>query len=192
VNYTGYGGIMRSIGKIKSKVIREFLQGFPNEKTQTSYGSALLKYFEVIGAEPDNYLIDIRELSNGEKNKIMDRYEDDITKYWSYLNKKYAPKSANNYTNVIKIFFRDNRIYFNEGLWQRLRKRGKGNYAVTQDRAPEPYELRKIMTHTDAKGKALFLTLVSSGMRIGEALELEPDDIDFNYNPTKINIRAET
>jgi hypothetical protein len=43
-----------------------------------------------------------------------------------------------------------------------------------------------------ARGKALYLMLISSGMRIGEALALTLADVDLTRIPTVIIIRAET
>jgi len=52
-------------------------------------------------------------------------------------------------------------------------------------------ELRRILLHTSIQGKALFLTLSSSGMRIGEALKLKLEDFDFEKQPCQVNIRGE-
>jgi len=60
------------------------------------------------------------------------------------------------------------------------------------DKTPENIQLKEILQHGGIKARALFLMLSSSGMRIGEALQLLPDDIDMSKIPTKINIRAET
>jgi len=56
---------------------------------------------------------------------------------------------------------------------------------------PSNAELRRILSHTDVKGKSLFLVLASSGMRIGEALKLKVEDVDLTSEPAKINIRGE-
>jgi integrase len=50
--------------------------------------------------------------------------------------------------------------------------------------------LRKIIQHMDIKGKALVLTLASSGMRIGEALSLNIKDIDLSSNPPIVTIKG--
>jgi integrase len=70
----------------------------------------------------------------------------------------------------------------------KLIKRGKR--ALTRDRPPTIEELKLMLSHADLKGKALFLTLVSSGMRIGEATKLYVNDIDFEHVPTKIYLRG--
>ena len=45
--------------------------------------------------------------------------------------------------------------------------------------------------HTDVKGKALILTLASSGMRIGECLQVKLSDVDLSDNPARIVVRGE-
>jgi molybdopterin-guanine dinucleotide biosynthesis protein A len=59
------------------------------------------------------------------------------------------------------------------------------------DKVPSNAELRRILSHMDIKGKSLFLVLASSGMRIGEALKLQTDDVDLSSEPARINIRGE-
>ena len=51
--------------------------------------------------------------------------------------------------------------------------------------------LRSILQHMDIKGKALVLTLASSGIRIGEALQLRLEDVNLETDPAEIVIRGE-
>jgi len=44
--------------------------------------------------------------------------------------------------------------------------------------------------HLPIRGQALTLLLESSGMRIGEALQLQPEDLDLTVNPAKIQLRG--
>ena len=60
------------------------------------------------------------------------------------------------------------------------------------DKVPSNAELRRILTHMDAKGRALFLTLATSGMRIGEALKLKLSDLALNEEPPKYSSEANT
>ena len=76
-------------------------------------------------------------------------------------------------------------------FWKRLIGRVKGSRALTLDKVPSNVELRKIMTHLPVQGKALFLMLESSGMRIGESLQIKPEDLDLESDPAGVNIRGE-
>jgi integrase len=51
--------------------------------------------------------------------------------------------------------------------------------------------LKKIIDHCDLKGKALFLFLLSSGIRIGEALKLKLEDINLEQDPALVIIKGE-
>ncbi|NIM44077.1 MAG: tyrosine-type recombinase/integrase [Nitrososphaeria archaeon] len=76
-------------------------------------------------------------------------------------------------------------------FWKRLRARRRGTRALTLDKVPSNEEFRKIITHMPIQGKALYLMLAASGMRIGEALQLRLEDIELDSDPVKVKIRGE-
>ncbi len=51
--------------------------------------------------------------------------------------------------------------------------------------------IKKIITYSSPLRRALYLVLISSGMRIGECLALTKADLHFNENPVRITINAE-
>ncbi len=51
--------------------------------------------------------------------------------------------------------------------------------------------LQTILTHADVKGRALILFLLSSGMRIGETLQLRISDVNLESEPAEVTIRQE-
>jgi integrase len=67
----------------------------------------------------------------------------------------------------------------------------KGRRARTVEDELTRDKLRKILLHCDVRLKALILVLLSSGIRIGEALRLTTDDIVLDSNPPVIHIRGE-
>lgn len=94
--------------------------------------------------------------------------------------------------SAVKTFLLENEIEFPESFWIRLRKRmGVTKEAETEDRAPTNEELRRILSHMDSKGRALFLTLASSGMRIGEILKIKINDLNLNSDPPRVRIQKE-
>ena len=52
--------------------------------------------------------------------------------------------------------------------------------------------LKRIFHEASPQRRALYNVLVSSGMRLGEALQLTKNDIHFDENPVRVTIRAET
>ncbi|MDY6932444.1 MAG: site-specific integrase [Halobacteriota archaeon] len=61
----------------------------------------------------------------------------------------------------------------------------------TDEKDIERDTLKQILSHTDEKGRALILTLASSGMRIGELLKINFDDMDLSSDPPEITVRGE-
>lgn len=88
--------------------------------------------------------------------------------------------------SVIRTFLLENEIEFPQLFWRHLGKRIKGNGARTQDAVPKNDELKRILLNMPQIGRALFLTLASSGMRIGEALTVEIDDVHLDEKPPRI------
>ena len=82
----------------------------------------------------------------------------------------------------------ENDIEFPQILWRRLSRRIKGNRARTQDRIPDIKELKQILMQMPQQGIAFYLTLLSSGMRIGELLQITLDDIKLDEEPSRIEI----
>jgi len=62
-------------------------------------------------------------------------------------------------------------------------------WTVEEDMTTEV--LKQILAHTDEKGRALILTLSSSGMRIGEALQVKIGDLRLESEPAEIVVRGE-
>lgn len=92
---------------------------------------------------------------------------------------------------AVRTSLTENGVELPQLFWRRLRTRKKGTKALTMDRVPSNVELRRILTHMAIQGKALYLLLASSGMRIGEALKLKLSDLALGEDPAKINIRGE-
>ncbi len=165
----------------KYVTIERFIGRYESKSTQMTYRSALKKFLTITGYKNktfEDYFQDNRD------------YEEDIENFLTKLNGS-PPKSVRLHINVVKIYFKKNKIRFEDDFWEDLSKRIKGKMARTKDRIPTNEELRQILTHCDAKGKALFLTLASSGMRIGEALSIKLNDVDLVKNPVEIRIRGE-
>jgi len=52
--------------------------------------------------------------------------------------------------------------------------------------------IQRVLRNVSPKLQTAILVLISSGMRIGELVQLELSDIDFTTTPTTVSIRAET
>jgi len=110
--------------------------------------------------------------------------------FWKIMVKS-PPHTRIASMSVVKTFFATYDVELGVKFWRDLRKRAKGSKSITRDIVPTNYELKKILLHADLKGRALFMSAATSGMRIDEILHLELSDIDFKNNPVKITIRGE-
>lgn len=92
---------------------------------------------------------------------------------------------------AVKSFLIENDIELSQKFWKGLVRKIRGNRAATIDAPPSNEQLKSIIAHIPLQGKALFLTLASSGMRIGETLQLLKEDVDLDGEPVKITLRRE-
>lgn len=168
--------------------IENFLKLYSSKHTARAYKQALTKYFNTVYGENEAGLeqhADKYFLEEPTRN-----YREDIETFYVSI-KNRPPKSVRLMISAVRTFLIENDVELPEKFWRRLRKRIKGNRALTIDKVPSNLELRKILMHMPIQGKALFSSLSSSGMRIGECLQLTLKDVEFNSQPVKINLRGE-
>lgn len=87
-----------------------------------------------------------------------------------------------------KTFLSENNIKLSDKFWRSITRRIKGSRARTQDLVSTNKEPKQLMMHLHIQGRSLFLTLVSSSIRISEALKLELDGIFLDETPARVNI----
>ena len=106
------------------------------------------------------------------------QYERDLQRFVGDISDR-PPKSQSLMISNAKTFLIENKVELPERFWRRLRGRMKGSRALTLNKVPSNQELKTTLTHMPIQGKALFLLLASSGMRIGEAILLKLDDLNL-------------
>ena len=67
----------------------------------------------------------------------------------------------------------------------------RGSQAITKIMVPTRQQLKELLGHGDAKSRALFFVLLSSGMTIGEACKIKLDDVKLTEEPVRIIIKKE-
>lgn len=163
-----------------------YLEQFESKSTVRAYRAALKKFFQVIYGVEEFKLEEYAEKYLKEKRN----FENDVQTYMIAL-KEAPPKTRRLYLTAVKIFLLENGIELSQLFWRRLRGRIKGSGAISEEKVPNKDQLRSLFMHLPVHGKALFLTLLSSGMRIGEALKLKVSDVDLTQQPATVYIRAE-
>src|SRR5438552_19040331 len=117
-------------------------------------------------------------------------YQTDVETFFKSI-RHYAPKSINMILSFTKGFLGRNSVKFDEYYWRDLKgkhKGLKGNRPLTEDQAPTPEILRKILQFLPLHGRAFALAASSSGMRLGESLRLKLSDIELDKEPVRIHI----
>jgi integrase len=161
-----------------------WLETYTSESTVRAYKWALEGFFKALGFKAC--------LEENAKDYFSQKrnYEEDLKAYFVNLKGK-PPKTVNICLTAAKMFLMENGVELPAIFWRRLKGRRRGTRALMLDKVPSNAELRRILSHTDIKGKSLFLVLASSGMRIGEALKLKVEDLDLTSEPAKVNIKGE-
>lgn len=170
-------------------MVEEWLGSLRSKSTKIVYLAGLKSFVKAIAGKGDfNKFI---EQYVAKVKKGHDPFEDLLT-YASSLADK-PPKTASTYMHGVINFLEYTFDFELSKKQSRLlrNKLPKGKRARTIEEDLTRDRLRKILTHCDTKGKSLFLFLVSSGIRVGEALQLELDDIDLKGEPVKVNVRGE-
>ena len=157
-----------------------YLETYGSPKTISTYKWALRKFFSSVYRDKD------LSLAKRYVTEERDR-EGDIEDFFISI-KDSPPMSVALALSAVRVFFDENGILVSPRIWRKLKRRKKGSRAVTEDLVPTKEQLRQILTHMDAKGKAFFLMLASSGMRLGECLTLTLDEIYLTNDPVLIRI----
>ena len=114
-------------------------------------------------------------------------FRKDLIRFRKYLSGK-SPNTLNQRITMVKRFLEDNGIEFPRVFLGNLH--GKGGEAISDERVPTAEEIRRIVEYMPIHAKTLTLVLASSGMRVGEALQLRVEDVDLESESARINIRA--
>ena len=170
---------METMGKL------DYLRQYSSKETIKAYRSALKNFFETVYGKREP----LEELAERYFNETRD-YNVDVQNFLANI-KEFAPKSVRLKLTAIKVFLMENHVELPQSFWRKLRRRIRGNRALTLDKVPSNKELKSILTHLPIHAKAFYLSLASSGMRIGEAGELKLEDVDLSHEPTRVNIRGE-
>ncbi len=167
--------------------VKNFLNSYDNSGTRKNLYNTIKLFFESIYEEatPEN-LDAMAEKYFSEKRD----YEKDIRNFLSSLNGS-APLTIRLKLSSLKTFLIENEVELSLKFWRMVNRRIKGSRALTLDRIPTVPELKQILMHMPIQGRAVYLCLASSGMRIGELLKTNLDDLYLSEEPAHVQIRGE-
>lgn len=117
---------------------------------------------------------------------------DDFNDFVVWLNENgYAPKSCHPISSMVKKFFDRQGYEISKKDWEDLRGLLAPNKPRTQDKILTKEEARSVLSHLNIYMRALSLLLISTGARIGAALQLKINDLDLDADPPQVNIRQQ-
>lgn len=171
-------------------IIEEWKESLRARNTKLSYMNGLKSFARTIIRGKDNLDSAVEQYVKQIKSG-RDLF-DDLLAYASSLSES-PPKTAQSYMAGTISFFQHtvdlDLTHKQKKLIRNRMPKGKRARTIEDDLTRE--RLRKILSYCDVKGKTLYLFLESSGIRVGEALQLEVDDLDLSSHPVKVNVRGE-
>ena len=180
--------------KTKQEPITEFLENYQNEKTKSNYLTAVTHFLKFVSSANHGDSADVNTLARRYLRKIRigrHDYKKDLRMFAFYLNKRYASTTSHLYFRCTITWLIDNGSTINQRDLQRI-------YAQLPKPAPIENNIelkrrifRELYNYFPEDIQTLLLVMLASGMRIGEALRLNIDDVSWNRERTEIHIRAE-
>ena len=167
----------------KQGKIEEFFDLLGNKSTSTKsgYNSAIWQFFQftlkltdaekpTYGARVDQYF----------EEKSTTEVYNDFKKYVQQTMQDKAPLGALQVFNQIQNFFK---YTLDQPMTPKQLKMIKNQLPtggkISQETTLTHDMINSMLEHTDTKGRAIILTLASSGMRIGELLKITCKDVKF-------------
>jgi integrase len=181
------GFVYLPYGELQLSKVKTFLNNYHNPNTKRNLRTSITNFFEAMYEEAKRKQLD--SLAEKYFNEKRD-YEKDVEDFLNHLNGA-APLTIKLKISNVKTFLLENNVEIPQKFWRKVNRRINGSRALNLDRIPTSDELKKLLFHMPIHGKALFLTLESSGMRIGELLQSHLDDLYLNEEPTRIQLRGE-
>jgi len=177
-------------------VLSEFLDLYPVINTKRGYKGGMMAFLDyVYGPQRKARQATIEEWKQYES--LADQYVSENRDYINDLmlfnasNNEIPPLTAKMRYNAVKEFYAFIGFELSPREQKRVRAKLPKGSSRTIERDLDHDTLHAIIQHMDIKSKAMSLTLASSGMRIGELVQLNITDFNFNENPATVTIRGE-
>jgi integrase len=169
--------------------ISNFLSQYHSESTRGTYATGVYKFLSNV------YQVKIRRGDLESYEALADRYftdprdySEDLITYAGTFEKSPANTARTRVTSV-KEFLIFNDVEIKEKDTRTIRRRMPKGGAVTVERDLDAAILQSIIQHCTLWLRAIILLMASSGMRIGEVLNLDISDIDLENDIGIITVR---
>lgn len=184
----------KSQSKTRGK-IAAFVSSYSNKSTGSGYKSAIESFLRCMNGLPKKSEDGARATYDYEllfDQYLADKKRDhdaDFTKFAECLKAESASLlSARQIMTLARRILEDNGAKFKGKTVRDLKREMKGG-AGTVDKVMTAKIIDCVLKELDVKGRAIVLTLASSGARLNEILSLKISDLDFESNPVKLTLR---
>lgn len=158
-----------------------------SEFTVKSYNTSINKIRSFLD---ERYQYNEIQLAKEITNENLNVYEV-LREFVVYIDKQgYKPRSIRAYLSGVKGYLRYLGVRINTDDFRQIVKTPKA--MTNHEKALTKEILIRLLRICHQKLQTSILVIVSSGLRIGELVQLRLDDVDFTSTPTKIRVRAET
>jgi integrase len=176
--------------------ISDFTNKYSNKSTASGYKNAIESFLRCINDLPkkdktgkkiphdyetlfDQYLKDKKRDRNADFTKFANCLKEDAV----------SAQSARQVMTFARYVLNAHGIKLKDVVVQDLKREMKGG-SGTVDKVMTAKVIDSALKEMDVRGRALVLTLASSGARLNEVLSLRLSDIDMESDPVKITIRG--
>ena len=182
--------IMLTLQQTSPQIEKQFLDSMylisHSKKTVITYQTALNHFRKFATLE---YNLNDSGIIFKIQSQELDLYQV-IRNFVIYLDKKdIKPQGIRSYLSGLKGYLRHWGIRINSDDYKQLVKVPR--VTKTREIALTKDMIVRILRNSSPKLQMAILLSCSSGLRIGEIVQLKISDIDFDSNPVKLNIRAE-
>ena len=132
--------------------------------TRITYRSAIQSYLTFVGMGAEEYIASGRNFTA------------DIVGF--LRSEKYAPNTMRTKVAAVIEWLRFAGVSFDDRALRQIRKAKPPQDAITKDEVLTTEVIRDVLQHADVRMRTAILTMVSTGMRVGELTQVEVSDYD--------------
>ena len=163
--------------------IERFLKQYSKSSTRSSYQSGVLAFlsfiygFNRIGKRiSDDEKIEFENLADRYFVEERD-YEQDLINFSNESKTQYAPTTGSYYITAVREFYIFNGVELTKKQERNLKNKISRGGPVSEEEDLTKEKIRVILNASDLKLKTLIMFMISSGVRLGEAVNLTLNDV---------------
>jgi len=178
--------------------IQDYLDQYNRPATVKGKLTALCRFFEMVNKAEHpkpNTKIDRPKYEAWARDYLAlvradrERAIKDLTRFSNHLDTS-AAWTQSGYVNTAVLWLEHHKIELSPGERKKINRRAQPRRAASQNVPLTPEIIAEILEYSTPAMRALIMVLESTGMRLGEALQITVDDL-IKGEPLGINIRKE-